>query len=138
MSVFYGVNVTALNRLKIALASGAVTPSSGQSLDAAGNFAALVIGTANMGTVLATITLQNPSFSFSGRVATLLGVPLTAIAAANGTAASALLQDKNGVVLIGASGNYLTVGTSGTDVIVGSTSITSGETITCTSGTITG
>lgn len=134
MSVTYAVNQTALNRLAIALGALAVTPASGTSVDAAGNFGQLVIGTTGMGTVLATITLQNPSFSYATRTATLLGVPLNATAGNNGTAAAATINDKNGVVII----SGLTVGTSGTDIIIGSTAITTGQTVTCTSGTIAG
>jgi len=78
--------------------------------------------------------LQNPSFSFATRTATLLGVPLSATASAGGTAAKAELRDNSGVAII----NTLTVGTSGTDIIIGSTTITSGDTVTCTAGTLIG
>ena len=134
MSVTYAVNQTALNRLEVALGANAITPASGTSIDAAGNFGLMKIGTTGMGTVLATITLQNPSFTYATRTATLAGVPLSTTASNTGTAAAADLTDKNGVVII----SGLTVGTSGTDVIIGSTTINSGETITCTSGTISG
>jgi hypothetical protein len=134
MAVTYAVNATALNRLEVSLGANAVTPASGTSVDAAGNFGQLVIGTTGMATVLATFTLQNPSFSFATRTATLLGTPLTATASASGTAAVGQLRDKNGTVIVPA----LTVGTSGTDIIINSTTITSGETCTCTAGTITG
>jgi hypothetical protein len=134
MSVNYAVNQTALNRLMVALGSSAVTPASGNSVDAAGSAGMLQIGTSGMSTVLASVTLQDPSFTFATRTATLAGTPLSATASATGTAAAAQIVDKNGVVII----SGLTVGTSGTDIIVGSTSITSGETVTVTSGTITG
>lgn len=138
MSVNYNINTTALNRLKVSLASGAVTPASGTSVDAAGSFGVLVIGDGTLaggGTgTLATITLQNPSFTFATRTATLAGVPLSATASASGTAAKAEVRDSGGAVII----NQLTVGTTGTDIIIGSTTITSGATVTCTSGTITG
>lgn len=136
MSVNYAVNATALNRLQVALGASAITPASGNSVDAAGADGLLVIGTSALSGatgVLATITLQLPSFTFSGRVATLAGVPLTATASGSGTAALAELRDKNGVTII----NTLTVGTSGTDIIINSTTIASGETCTCTAGTLT-
>lgn len=138
MAVAYAVNATALNRLQVALGAGSITPTSGQSIDAAGNYGVLVIGTSALaggatGT-LATITLQNPSFSYATRTATLLGVPLSTTASASGTAALAEFRDVNGVVII----NTLTVGISATDLIISSTTITAGDTITCTSGTITG
>jgi hypothetical protein len=137
MSVTYAVNATALNRLKVALASGAVTPASGASVDAAGAAGSLQIGTSSLSGVtgvLATITLQDPSFTFATRTATLAGTPLSGTASATGTAALAQICDSNNVPII----TGLTVGTSGTDIIIGSTSITSGETVTVTSGTIAG
>lgn len=139
MAVSYPVNTTVLNRLKMACASGAITPASGTSIDAAGNYGQLQIGTAGMAAVLCTITLQNPSFSFATRTATLLGVPLMGTATGTGTAAAAQILDKNNVVIVGGVGGvYLTVGTSGTDIIINSTTIGSGETVTCTAGTLTG
>lgn len=138
MSVNYAVAGTALNRLKVALGANAITPASGASVDAAGSVGVLVIGTSALaggatGT-LATISLQNPSFTYAARTATLAGVPLSATASASGTAALGEIRDSAGVVIV----NQLTVGTSGTDIIIGSTSITSGATVTCTAGTLTG
>ena len=139
MATSYPVNTTVINRLKMACGALAVTPASGTSIDAAGNFGALQIGTAGMATVLVSITLQNPSFSYATRTATLLGVPLTGTASATGTAAAAQFVDKNGVVVLGGEGGvYFTVGTSGTDIIINSTNIGSGVTVTCTAGTLTG
>jgi len=101
-----------------------------------GSAGQLVIGTASLsgGTgVLATIALQNPPFTISGAVATLQGVPLSATASATGTAALAELRNNAGTMV--ASG--LTVGTGATDIILNSTSITSGQTVTISAGTIT-
>lgn len=124
------------NRLSVALLAAAVTPSAGQSVDAGSSFGTLVIGTSALTGatgVLATITLQKPSFSISGGVATLLGVPLSATASATGTAALANLRDSAGNTI----GSGMTVGLSGTDVVLNSLSISSGQTVTVTSGTIT-
>jgi hypothetical protein len=104
-----------------------------------GSFAAgsLVIGTSalNGGSTgtLATITLPATPFTISGAVLTLAGVPLSATAAANGTAALAELRDNAGAVIV----SGLTVGVAGADIIIGSTAITSGQTVTINSGTIT-
>lgn len=139
MPITYPVNNTILNRLRVSLGAGAVTPASGESLDAAGANAVLVVGSAALsgGTgILGTITLQTPSFSFSVRTATLLGVPLTTTASAAGTAAKADLRDKNGVAII--PGLSVGVSGSGADIIIDSTTIVNGGPITCTSGTITG
>lgn len=84
--------------------------------------------------VLAVITLGDPSFSRSAAVLTLLGVPRSDTSAdATGTAALARIKDGGGNIIV----SGLTVGTSGTDVIVASTSITAGQTVTVTAGTIT-
>jgi hypothetical protein len=96
----------------------------------------LVIGTASLsgGTgVLATLALPTTPFTIAGAVATLQGTPLSVAASATGTAALAELRNNAGTTI--ASG--LTVGTSATDIILGTTSITSGGTVTITSGTIT-
>jgi len=96
----------------------------------------LVIGTAGLsgGTgVLATITLPATAFTVSGAVATLQGVPLSATASASGTAALAEFRNNAGTTVI----SGLTVGTSGSDINLNSTSITSGQTVSITAGTIT-
>ena len=83
--------------------------------------------------VLATLTLAKPSATVSAGVLTLSGVPISATASATGTAAKAELRDSTGAVV--ASG--LTVGTSGTDIIISSTAVSSGQTVQLNSGTIT-
>lgn len=105
---------------------------------ALGTTAKLVIGNAatsggSITTTLATITLNNPVGTASSGVLTFSGLPLSAVAAATGTANSATLQDGSGTVV--ASG--LTVGTSGADIIISSTAVSTGQTVTLTSGTIT-
>ena len=96
----------------------------------------LVIGTASLSGatgVLATIALPTTPLTVSGAVATLAGVPLSATASASGTAALAEFRNNAGTTVV----SGLTVGTSATDIILGTTSITSGGTVTITSGTIT-
>lgn len=95
----------------------------------------LEIGTAGMGTVLATIALSNPAAAAaSGGVLTLSGTPLSDTSAdATGTAAAARIRTgANADVVTG-----LTVGTSGTDIVLNSTSITAGQAVTISSATIT-
>lgn len=135
MSIAY-LTAAKNNRLAVALLAGAVTPASGQSVDANSSFGTLAIGTSALSGatgLLALIILQKPSFSISGGVATLLGVPLSAVATGTGTAAKAELRDSGSNVIAGG----MTVGTSATDVILNSTSISTGQTVTVTSGTIT-
>lgn len=93
----------------------------------------LVIGTTGMGSTLATFNLPTTPFTVSGAVATLQGTPLSATAAATGTAAAAQIKNNGGTVII----DGLTVGTSGTDIVISSTAITSGQTVQVTSGTLT-
>jgi len=85
------------------------------------------------GTVLATITLSATPGTVSGAVLTLSGTPLSATASNTGTAAWARIKNNGGTVIV----DTLSVGTSGTDIIINSTSITSGQTVTLSSGTIT-
>lgn len=95
----------------------------------------LVIGTSALSGatgVLATLTLPTPGLVESGAVLTLQGTPLSAVASATGTAAKAELRDNAGTTV----GSGLTVGTSGTDIILGSTAIVAGQTVTVTAGTI--
>jgi hypothetical protein len=106
------------------------------AMDAGPAAGTLVIGTAALsgGTgVLATIALADPAGTVSGAVLTLSGLPKSATASAAGTAAKAELRDSTGTVV--ASG--LTVGVSASDIIINSTTISSGQTIQINSGTIT-
>ena len=103
------------------------------AIDANASAGTIEICTAAFAAVLVTITLSKPSFSESGGVITMLGVPKSGIASGTGTAAAARIKDGGGTTVV----NSLTVGTSGADVNLDSTSITTGQTVTLTSGTIT-
>lgn len=85
--------------------------------------------------VLATIILADPSGTVSSGVLTFDFDPDVSdtSADASGTAHNAIITDSNDVTVI----SGLTVGTSGTDIILDSTSITAGQTVTLTTGTIT-
>lgn len=96
----------------------------------------LIIGTSALSGatgVLATLPLNTTPGTVSGGVLTLNASGVTASASATGTAAIAELRDNAGTVIV----SGLTVGTSGTDITINSTSISSGQTVTLTSGTIT-
>lgn len=85
-------------------------------------------------TVLATFTLSATAFgAASGGVITLSGTPLTVAAAATGTATFFRIFKSDGTTCI-AQGS---VGTSGNQLNLNTTSITSGVNVTITSGTIT-
>lgn len=133
MSVVYQ---TTLKTNRMQLVSDLVATKVAAASTGSATAGQLVIGTASLsgGTgVLATIALPTTPFTISGAVATLQGTPLSIAASATGTAALAELRNNAGTTI--ASG--LTVGTSATDIILNSTSITSGQTVTITSGTIT-
>jgi hypothetical protein len=96
----------------------------------------LVIGTSALAGatgVLATIILADPSATVASATLTFSGMPRTATASAAGTAALAEIRDSNDAVVV----SGLTVGTTGTDIIINSTSVAAAQTIQITSGTIT-
>lgn len=95
----------------------------------------LKIGTTAMGSVLATLTLVDPAGSVSGDVLTLDFDPDISDTSADntGTAAAATITDSDDNVIV----SGLTVGTSGTNIVLDSVSITAGQTVTITAGTIT-
>jgi hypothetical protein len=93
--------------------------------------------TAESGTLLVTFTCADPAWEAAGattaRVKALDCDPdLSAAAAATGAAGWARMEDSTGVNIFDGS-----VGTSGTDFIINTTSITTGQTVTMTAGTIT-
>lgn len=102
-------------------------------IDAGVSNGTLEIGTAGMAAVLATFDLTEPCGTVSGDTLTLDFDPdLSAVASGSGTAAAAQIKDGDGNVVV----SGLTVGTSGTDVVLDSTSITSGQTVTLATGAI--
>lgn len=105
-------------------------------IDALGTSAIMAIGTSALsgGTgLLASIPFANPSFTIAGGVITVASVPRSVVASGAGVAAKAELRTSGGTVIV----SGLTVGTSGTDFIINATTISVGQTIQCTSGSIT-
>lgn len=96
----------------------------------------LVIGDATLSGstgVLSTISLGTPAATVSGAVLTISGVPISGSASATGTPALAELRNSSGTTIV----DQLTVGTSGTNIIVTAASFISGGAAIVTSGTIT-
>jgi hypothetical protein len=88
--------------------------------------------------LLATFTLEYPSFTESGGVITLSGVPLTTTGAADGQANQARINDGNGNRVV----DLLTVGLGGSvfsppNIILDTLTIVSGQVVTLSGGTIT-
>jgi hypothetical protein len=103
-------------------------------IDAGAGAGVLQIGTTGMASILAEITLNDPSGTSSGGVLTFSGFPKSDTSANNsGTAAAARIRDSNGVDII----TGLSVGITASDINLDSVSITSGQTVTITSATIT-
>lgn len=133
MSVVWS-NTVKDNRLNVA--NDAINSKTYAAGTGGGSAGSLVIGTAALSGatgVLATIALPNPGFTEASQVLTLAGVPLSVAASAGGTAAKAEIRNNAGTVIC----SGLTVGTSATDIIIGTTTIASGGTVTVTAGTIT-
>lgn len=86
------------------------------------------------GTLLVSFTMADPCFEApsGGSMAYDADPDINAVATATGTAGYAVLKDSTGAVV-----GYGTVGTSGADFNITSTSITSGQTVTFVSGSIT-
>jgi hypothetical protein len=96
----------------------------------------LVIGTSALSGatgVLASVPLSATPGTVSSGVFTLSGVPLQGTATGTGTAALAEFRNNAGTTIV----SGLTVGTSGADVIINSTSISTGQAVLVTAGTIT-
>ena len=91
----------------------------------------LEIGTAGMATVLATFGLSASGGTISGDTWTLVFDASTVSAGASGTAAAAQIKTSGAVADI----TGLTVGTSGTDIVLDSVSVTSGQDVTLSSAT---
>ena len=102
-------------------------------IDAGAGAGKLEIGTAGMAAVLATITLNDPAGTVSAQALTLSGFPKTDPGDAAGTAAAARIRDSDDNDVV----TGLTVGTSGTDVILDNTNIALGQDVTINSAVIT-
>lgn len=109
------------------------------AIDASATAGTLELLAANGTTVLAILTLADPSGAVSGDVLTFDCTPAletTGEAAASTGTAATLARIKNGDGTVVVSG--LTVGTSGTDVVMSpSNTVVSGEAVTITALTIT-
>jgi len=105
------------------------------AIDAGSGAGKLKIGTTAMASTLAVLTLTDPCGTVSGDVLTLDFSPAISDTSADntGTAAAATITDSDDNVIV----SGLTVGTSGTNIVLDSVSITAGQTVTITAGTLT-
>lgn len=93
----------------------------------------LQIGDSGFATTLVTIPLNDPAGSVASQQLTFGGMPRTGTASSTGTAAEARIRDGAGTIIV----SGLTVGTSGTDIVLNTTSINSGQDVQIDSGVIT-
>lgn len=93
----------------------------------------LEICSAAYAAVLAVLTLADPCGTVSGAVLTFDGMPLATTGDADGTAALARFKDSAGNIIV----DGLTVGTSGTNVVLNTTGIEATKPVVITSATIT-
>lgn len=105
------------------------------AIDAGTGPGKLKIGTSGMASTLAVLTLVDPCGTVSGDVLTFDFDPDISDTSADntGTAAAATITDSDDNVIV----SGLTVGTSGTNIVLDSVSITAGQTVTITAGTLT-
>ena len=101
-------------------------------IDANASPASLEIGTAGFSTTIVGIPLTKPSFSLSADTLSLLNAPRAANATAGGIAALARIKDGGGTIVL----SGLTVGTSGADINLNSTNISSGQQVSITALTL--
>lgn len=83
--------------------------------------------------ILATITFNDPASTVTSDVLTFSGLPVSANASFTGTATQARIVDSDLNVVI----SGLTVGTSGTNIVLNTASIEAGQLVRLDSGTIT-
>jgi hypothetical protein len=104
------------------------------AIDAGAGAGKLKIYSAAYATLLATFICSDPCGSVAGDPATLTfsGMPKSTTGAADGTAAIARFTDSVDTMVR----EGMTVGTSGTDITIDNTSITTGQTVNWTSGTV--
>ena len=91
------------------------------------------ICTSAYASVLVTITFAKPSFTEASQAITMAGAPKSGVAGNAGTAAIARMKDSAGTVWV----SNISVGTSATDIVLNSTTIAVGQTVTISSAVIT-
>lgn len=102
-------------------------------IDSGAGAGTLELCTAAYAAVLAIVTLNDPCGSVSGSVLTFSGFPKNATGVTAGTPVIARIKESGGTVII----DGLTVGTSGTDIVLSSVTIATGNTVTISSAALT-
>ena len=103
------------------------------AIDAGSGAGKLKIYNAAYALLLVSITLADPATTLLTGVLTFAGVPKSGTGVGAGDAALAKITDSNDLVVA----DGLTVGTSGTNIIIDNINIAVGQTVTLSSGSIT-
>lgn len=103
------------------------------AVDAGAGAGKLDIYSAAYALLLVSIALADPSGSVTNGILTLSGLPKSGTGVGAGNAAIAKLVDSNNTVVA----DGLTVGTSGTDIVIDNVNVAVGQTVNLNSGTIT-
>jgi len=126
MSVVYSQTIKNTRMTDVKTALGASPTAGDIQIATSGGFT----DTTN---VLVTIPFADPECTVVSDVLTFSGLPVSALASYTGTASQARIRDGSDNVLI----TGLTVGTSGTNIILNTTSVEAGQLVRIDSGTIT-
>lgn len=102
-------------------------------IDSGGAAGSIEIGTTGMGTVLAVLPLSYPCGTVTSGVLTFSAITSDSAADATGTAAEARIKNSAGTAIV----TGLTVGTSGANINLNTTSITTGGAVSLSSGALT-
>lgn len=101
-------------------------------IDSGGAAGTIEIGTSGMGAVLAVLTLSYPCGSVTGDTLTFSAITSDSSADATGTAAEARIKNSAGTAIV----TGLTVGTSGANINLNTTSIVAAGTVSLSAGSI--
>lgn len=133
MSVVYS---STLKNNRMQLVADLIAGKTASAASGSATAGKLVIGDSTLSGatgVLVTFTLGTTPGTVSAGVLTVSGTPLTTSASGTGTASKAEFRDNAGNVIV----SGLSVGTSAADIIINATAISSGQSVTLSSGTIT-
>ena len=103
------------------------------AIDAGPAAAKINLYTATYATLLVSIALADPASTVTADVLTLAGMPKSGTGIGAGNAAIAKILDSTDTIVA----DGLTVGTSGTNIIIDNVNIAIGQTVNITAGTIT-
>ena len=133
MSVVYS---STLKNNRMQLVADLIAGKTASAASGSATAGKLVIGDSTLSGAtgkLVEFTLGTTPGTVTSGVLTVSGTPVTTSASGTGTASKAEFRDNAGNVIV----SGLSVGTSAADIIINATAISSGQSVTLSSGTIT-